>query len=30
MNMMVKYSYQHMKVIEDFGRFPHRNEVLGR
>ncbi|CDW86868.1 membrane protein [Stylonychia lemnae] len=30
MNMMIKYSYQHLKVIEEFGRFPHRNEVLGR
>jgi uncharacterized protein (DUF924 family) len=24
------YAVQHMKIIERFGRFPHRNEVLGR
>ncbi len=24
------YSLRHLKVIEQFGRFPHRNEVLGR
>eukprot|EP00347_Sterkiella_histriomuscorum_P016711 403352143 len=29
-NMMIKYSYQHLQVIEQFGRFPYRNDVLGR
>lgn len=24
------YAVQHMKIVERFGRFPHRNEVLGR
>ena len=24
------YAYRHREVIEKFGRFPHRNEVLGR
>ena len=24
------YAVQHMEIIERFGRFPHRNEVLGR
>ncbi len=24
------YAYRHLKVIERFGRFPHRNEILGR
>ena len=24
------YAVKHMKVIEQFGRFPHRNSVLGR
>jgi uncharacterized protein (DUF924 family) len=24
------YAVRHMKIIERFGRFPHRNEVLGR
>ena len=24
------YAYRHIKVIERFGRFPHRNEILGR
>ncbi len=24
------YAVQHMRIIERFGRFPHRNEVLGR
>ncbi|WP_462079308.1 DUF924 family protein [Luteimonas sp. RIT-PG2_3] len=24
------YAHQHLKVIETFGRFPHRNHVLGR
>ena len=26
----VKYGGLHMKIIERFGRFPHRNEILGR
>lgn len=26
----VEYAAAHMKIIERFGRFPHRNEVLGR
>ena len=24
------YAVQHMEIIERFGRFPHRNEILGR
>jgi uncharacterized protein (DUF924 family) len=24
------YAVRHMEIIERFGRFPHRNEVLGR
>ncbi|WP_372527596.1 DUF924 family protein [Piscinibacter sp.] len=26
----VKYAQQHRAIIERFGRFPHRNTVLGR
>ena len=26
----VDYAYRHLQVIERFGRFPHRNEILGR
>lgn len=26
----VTYGGRHMKIIERFGRFPHRNEILGR
>lgn len=26
----VDYAVQHMEIIERFGRFPHRNEILGR
>jgi uncharacterized protein (DUF924 family) len=26
----VEYAVGHMEIIERFGRFPHRNEVLGR
>ena len=26
----VKYALQHKEIIDRFGRFPHRNEVLGR
>jgi uncharacterized protein (DUF924 family) len=26
----IDYAKQHLKVIERFGRFPHRNQILGR
>lgn len=26
----VDYAYRHIQVIERFGRFPHRNQILGR
>lgn len=26
----VEYAIRHMEVIERFGRFPHRNAILGR
>ncbi len=26
----VKLGHSHISMIEKFGRFPHRNEVLGR
>jgi len=26
----VEYADKHLKIIERFGRFPHRNEILGR
>jgi uncharacterized protein (DUF924 family) len=26
----VSYAIQHMEIIERFGRFPHRNAILGR
>ncbi|MGK7873840.1 MAG: DUF924 family protein [Xenococcaceae cyanobacterium] len=26
----IDYAYRHLKVIERFGRFPHRNWILGR
>ena len=26
----VAYAVQHMEIVERFGRFPHRNEILGR
>lgn len=26
----VDYAYRHLRVIERFGRFPHRNQILGR
>jgi uncharacterized protein (DUF924 family) len=26
----VPYAQQHFEIIERFGRFPHRNAVLGR
>jgi uncharacterized protein (DUF924 family) len=25
-----KYALNHLEIIERFGRFPHRNDVLGR
>ena len=25
-----KYAFQHKKIIARFGRFPHRNAILGR
>ena len=28
--MAVEYAVRHMRVIEQFGRFPHRNKILGR
>ena len=24
------FEYRHKKIIERFGRYPHRNEILGR
>jgi len=27
---MLDYAHRHREVIERFGRFPHRNEILGR
>ena len=27
---LLVYAIQHLKIIERFGRFPHRNEILGR
>ncbi|NEQ21248.1 MAG: DUF924 domain-containing protein [Microcoleus sp. SIO2G3] len=26
----IDYAYRHLRVIERFGRFPHRNQILGR
>lgn len=26
----IDYAYRHLQVIERFGRFPHRNKILGR
>ncbi|MGB7444280.1 MAG: DUF924 family protein [Coleofasciculaceae cyanobacterium] len=26
----INYAYRHFQVIERFGRFPHRNQILGR
>jgi uncharacterized protein (DUF924 family) len=26
----IKYAFKHMEIIERFGRFPHRNSILGR
>ncbi|MBD1809673.1 DUF924 domain-containing protein [Microcoleus sp. FACHB-SPT15] len=30
MREAVDYAYRHLRVIERFGRFPHRNRILGR
>lgn len=27
---LLVYSLRHMEIVERFGRFPHRNEILGR
>ena len=27
---LLVYAVQHLRIIERFGRFPHRNEILGR
>ncbi|MBX9703542.1 MAG: DUF924 domain-containing protein [Silvanigrellaceae bacterium] len=27
---MLEYELKHKKIIEEFGRYPHRNEILGR
>lgn len=27
---LLMYSVRHMEIVERFGRFPHRNEILGR
>jgi uncharacterized protein (DUF924 family) len=29
-NLTLNYAREHAKVIADFGRFPHRNKILGR
>jgi uncharacterized protein (DUF924 family) len=29
-NGAIDYAWQHRVVIQDFGRFPHRNAALGR
>jgi uncharacterized protein (DUF924 family) len=26
----LKYAKQHKEIVDRFGRFPHRNKVLGR
>jgi uncharacterized protein (DUF924 family) len=28
--LALEYARRHLKVIEQFGRFPHRNKILGR
>ncbi|MBD2039169.1 DUF924 family protein [Microcoleus sp. FACHB-672] len=28
--LSLDYAIRHLKIIEQFGRFPHRNEILGR
>lgn len=27
---VINYAIRHLKIIERFGRFPHRNEIIGR
>ena len=27
---LIEYAMQHLEIIQRFGRFPHRNEILGR
>ncbi|MDP8934125.1 MAG: DUF924 domain-containing protein [Cyanobacteriota bacterium] len=27
---VIEYAMQHLEIIERFGRFPHRNQILGR
>ncbi|MDQ3636817.1 MAG: DUF924 domain-containing protein, partial [Actinomycetota bacterium] len=27
---LLGYAVRHLEIIERFGRFPHRNEILGR
>ena len=27
---LIIYAMRHLRIIERFGRFPHRNEILGR
>jgi len=29
-HLMLKYAKKHFDIIEKFGRYPHRNDVLGR
>ena len=29
-NAYIEYAVLHYKIIDDFGRFPHRNDLLGR
>lgn len=30
MEKRAKYEKMHREIIEQFGRYPHRNEILGR
>lgn len=30
MREAIDYAYRHLRVIDRFGRFPHRNQILGR
>ena len=30
MSFYLQYAVDHMEIVREFGRFPHRNEVLGR
>lgn len=29
-NKIIEYAYRHFEIIQRFGRFPHRNQILGR